>query len=166
MKLLLLVMLGLGVAWGQSATPPSSTSPIPTITSATTFVAGGVSLLPQTSPKPTGWAVVATTISASQQIYSFSETDYAVVGGKVATSARTGLATFLRKWGTVSIYGLADAGIATTGSATGIAYAGGGFARIPFNTTGWDVIIGVRELHTTVGRNTTVIEVGVGKKIK
>ena len=159
-KLFLLVLAGVGMVWGQTPTP----SPIPTITPATTFIAGGVSLLPTTVPHPTGWFAVVTEVSTSQQIYSISETDYTLVGHKFQTSARTGAAVFLRKIGTMSLYGLVDAGVATTGTNAGAAYAGGGVVVIPSGPI--DVIIGVRELHTAVGGNTTLIEVGLGKRIK
>lgn len=149
--------------WGQAASTPP-TSPVSTLTSATTFVAAGVTLLPQTQPHPTGWAVVATEVSTSAQIYSFSETDYSLVNGKFQTSARTGLATPLRKFGGMTLYGLGDAGMVTTGVNTGAAYAGGGVLVIPSGK--FDVIVGIREVHTSINGNATLIEVGFGKKLK
>lgn len=141
-----------------------STDKVASRTTNTTFYAAGVSALPQTKPEPTGWAVIATEINTKNQIYSFSETDYTLSNGKLVSSARTGLATPLRSFGAFTLYGLGDAGVATTGTSTGSAFAGGGFVLIPIKKSGWDLLVGARVLKTMVGGSQAYMEVGIGRR--
>ena len=169
MKILVCLLLVSVILHAQtSSTDTKSTLAIPTVTTASTFLAGGVTLLPGTTPKPTGWFAVATEVNKTQKLYSISETDYSLVtsGGKLSlqTSARSGLATPLRAFGNVTVYGLVDAGIATTGVSTGGAYAGGGFALIPYKK--FYIVVGARYLHAATSGSTALIELGVGKSTK
>ena len=92
--------------------------------------------------------------------------DFTLVAGKVQSSVRTGIATPLRTIGTVTIYGLGDAGTSTTGSASGSAFAGGGIAIIPVGRKGLQAVAGVRILKTAVGGTQTLVEIGFGKAMK
>lgn len=150
-------------AWIDTA-KEGAVTPAPTQSESKTFYAAGATMLPQTRPQPTGWAIIATEINTNNKIYSFSETDYTMVKGNVISSARTGLATPLRSFGGITIYGLGDAGVATGGSVASAAYSGGGFVLIPVKQTGWNVIIGVRVLKTSIGGTQTYAELGIGKR--
>lgn len=135
---------------------------------AQTFYGAGVSLIAQSSPKPSGWAVVATEVNQKQALWSFSETDLttaAIRNGLLAvqSSARTGIATTLRSFGKWTLYGLADGGVATVGTATGGAYAGGGLLVIPVKAI--NLLLGVRILKTSVGGTQSIIEIGFGKQL-
>lgn len=119
-----------------------------------------------THPQPTGGWVVATEISASQGIWSFNETDFTLVGGKIQTSPRTGGSLHMRDFGVCQLYALVDGGLATTGSATGSAFAGGGFVACP---TKFDLLwfeAGYRVLHTSIGGTSQYIEIGLLRRAK
>lgn len=160
-KLLTTLLLTGGILFGQSTTTAPT---VPTVSSAATFLAGGVTIPSAGSPKDyTGWIAVVTPLIKTQKIYSISETDYTDVSGKITSSVRSGIATYLRSFGKVDLYGLGDAGIATNGSTSGAAYSGGGIALFP---TKWKTIygvVGVRFLKTTTDQE-TLFEIGIGKK--
>lgn len=131
----------------------------------TTFYAFGVSALTQSSPKPTGWVVVAHLIQKSAQLWSFSESDYtyAKLTKQVQSSVRTGIATPLRKFGTVTVYGLGDGGVASTGTSAGFAVAGGLCAPIDLGRkSGFQFVPGWRLLHTATGGTQNIVEFGIG----
>lgn len=160
----LLIGLALALPLVAQSTPPSSA---PASKFYGIFVTGYAS----THPQPAGGMVLATEISASQQIYSFNETDWIPVRQTgtnkytVQTSARSGFATMLRKFGPATLYALADAGVATNGGATGAAYAGGGVLTIPLKS-GWILFPGVRMLKSSVGGTQVVLGLGIGKEEK
>ncbi len=135
-----------------------------------TFYAAGVSGLAQTSPKPTGWLVVATEVNKTADVWSLSETDYTYVSGKIQSSVRTGLATSVSigsmKLPTgMKLYGLADAGVATTGSASSGAYAGGFVAIIPVTKFAikFNFVPSIRVIRTAAGGTQLVWGLGLGK---
>lgn len=127
------------------------------------FFGAGFSSLPQSSPKPSGWAAVSILANKAAQVFSFSEMDFTPAGKRVQTSVRTGMATPLRSIGNVQIYGLADAGTATVGTSSGSAFSGGGIALVPVGPKGWQMVFGVRVLKTAVGGSQSVIEFGFGR---
>ena len=138
---------------------------------AETFWGAGFQALTSTSPKPSGWAAVAVEVSAGQHIFSFNETDFTVVrsptsGFVLQTSARSGLATPLRTFSSVTFYALADAGVATTGINSGGAYSGGGLAVVPIKKTSWSAVVGYRLLKTSIAGTTHEIELGFIHKNK
>ena len=108
------------------------------------------------------------TMSAPQHVYSISELDFTVVGNilkkqpvTVQTSARTGAAVWLRSFGQFNLFGLANAGVATTGTNSSGAFAGGGMLTFP---TRWKALygtIGIRILSSSVGGTQTLIESGI-----
>lgn len=127
------------------------------------FYAAGISLLPQSSPKPTGWAAAIVTVNANQKVYSISEVDFTVVKNgalyNVQTAARTGIATWLRAFGPVNLYGLADAGAATSGTTSSGAFAGGGMLVFPINKQIGGTV-GARVLKTNLGSQ-VIAEMGI-----
>ena len=132
------------------------------------FYAAGISLLPQASPKPTGWAAAIITANAKQRIYSISEIDFTVVGdvlhGKpfsVQTSARTGAALWLRTFKSVDLYTLADAGAATNGVNSSGAGAIGGVATFPTRWSALKGAVGARVLKTALSGTQVLVELGI-----
>lgn len=140
----------------QSTPPTQAASP------GSTFYGAGITGMAQTSPKVSGFFVVATELSKSAQIWSFSESDAILVAGKIQTSTRTGFATPLRKVSTATVYALADGGVATNGTAAGGAYAGGAIVSIPL-PRGFFVFPGFRYIHSAVGGTQVTIGFGIGK---
>jgi hypothetical protein len=130
---------------------------------AQSFYGAGMSALPQSSPKPSGWAVLAKSLDSKAQVYSFTETDYTYTPKEIQSSVRTGLATPLRTIGKVVIYGVGDAGVATTGSASGSAFAGGAVALIPLPKNSMMLVVGYRALKTALGDTQQLIEIGLGR---
>lgn len=147
----------------QSTTPANTTDTV-------TFYGAGLTVQAQSSPKPSGWAVVATEINKSAQLYSLSESDFLSVNGRIQSSVRTGFAVPISvsnvklPWN-ATLYGLFDGGVATNGTASGLAYSGGAVALIPvtMGSTKLDVILGVRVLKTNTGGTQLEAEIGFGK---
>lgn len=164
-KLLLLLLLTAGIVFSQTKPDTSSAAPtVPTTPTPATFFSGGLTVPSQGSPKNySGWLAVVTPVVKSQRIYSISETDYTDVGGKITSSVRSGVATYLRSFGKVDLYGLGDAGVATNGSTSGAAYSGGGVVLIPTRWKSVYGVVGVRFLKTNTNTE-TLLEVGIGKK--
>ena len=131
------------------------------------FYGAGTSLLPQSSPKPTGWAVFGTLASSKGQIWSVSEVDFTRGTGKlVQSSVRTGIATPMRSFGPVTIYVLGDAGAATVGSNSSAAFGTGSVALIPIRKSGYSVMIGFRAIQSAVGGLQQTVEIGFGKVVQ
>ena len=161
MRILTLVLLSCVLSQHTQAQGTSSApaSPVFTQPGSKTFYAIGMSLLPQSSPKPCGWAAVVTPLSTNQKIYSISETDFtfvraasALVSYNVQTSVRTGVAVWLRSFGQANLYALGDGGMATTGVLSSGAASGGGFVTLPIR--GILAVIGARVLKTIAGTQT------------
>lgn len=136
------------------------------LASGQTFYAAGLSLLPQSSPKPSGFAAAVIPVSTTQKVYSISEIDFTATRTasgvySVQTSARTGAAVFMRAFGKLNLYGLGDAGAATTGTNSGGALAGGGIATWPTRWKGVYGAAGVRVLKTSIGGTQTLVEIGI-----
>jgi hypothetical protein len=120
-----------------------------------------------THPQPTGGAIVATQVSSSQGLWSFSETDFLLVNGQIQTSARTGLALHMRDFNDIELFGLLDGGVATNGVNAGSAFAGGGFLTGPLGKAGaWRWEAGYRILKTTTGGVEHLVEIGILRKAK
>lgn len=134
---------------------------------AQTFYGFAASALTSGHQQWTGSAVIATQLQKSQQIWSFSETDwiYAAPAGqstrRLVSSVRTGLATQLRCFGTACLYGLADAGASSNGTTSGAAYAGGGVLLIPIKNR-LQLIFGARLIKSNVSNTQATISVGLG----
>ena len=148
------------------STPPVSAPGAASAQPGSAFYGVGIIGSATTQPKPSGFLVVATEISQSAQIWSFSETDAILVANhKIQTSARTGLATPMRKFGAAQLFLLGDAGVASTGTNTGGAFAGGAILTIPFKSK-YVVFPGFRYLHTSTGGSQLTIGVGIGIREK
>ena len=151
MRVLLLACL---LSMGGQAQSVDPTSPA--------FYGLGTSMMPQSSPKATGWAAMAYLVNSSAKLYSFSEIDYSLASDhKLQTSVRTGVATLMRSFGKIGLYGIGDAGVATTGGATGGAFSGGGVLLIPLGQK-TRLLIGVRVLKTALGDTQQYVEIGFG----
>lgn len=156
-----LIALGLLLTTsGLAQSTPSAAQP------SSAFYGVGVTGFATTQPKESGFLVVATEISQSAQIWSLSETDAILLANhKLQTSARTGLATPMRKFGAAELFLLGDAGVASSGTNTGGAYAGGAILTIPFKSK-YVVFPGFRYLHTATGGSQLTIGIGIGIKEK
>lgn len=164
-KYLQYVMVFLFAGGLLAQTSTSSTTPtIPAVSSSATFLAAGLTVPSVGSPKDySGWLAVVTPLIKTEKIYSISETDYTNVSGKITSSVRSGIATYLRSFGKVDLYALGDAGVATNGSVSGSAYSGGGIALFPTKWKSIYGVFGVRFLKTTTDQE-TLVEIGIGKK--
>ena len=136
------------------------------------FYALGVSALPQSSPKPTGWGALAIQASSKYQVYSISGVDFAVVGKPltVQTSAWTGIATPLRTFGPLTFYALGAGGAATVGTASGRSLTGGTIAYAKWPAGKWyrfvPNIFGYAIENSTVGGTQNLIKLGYGATAK
>lgn len=128
-----------------------------------TFYGAGIVGQAQTSPRPSGFFIVATELSKSAQIWSFSESDFLVVGRKIQTSTRTGIATPLRKIASATLFAIGDGGVATTGTATSGAYAGGAILSIPLPKQLF-IFPGFRYIHSGAGGTQVTIGFGIGRE--
>ncbi len=123
--------------------------------------------MPQSSPKPTGFAAAVIQVSKTQRIYSISEVDFTLVTGtgkkipSIQTSARTGVAVWLRAFGPVNLYTMADGGAATTGANSSGALAGGGMITWPTRWPGVLGTAGVRVIKTALSSSQAVVEIGI-----
>lgn len=137
-----------------------------------TFWGIGAMAFPSTSPKPTGYMFTGVEVSASQKIYSFSETDFTYTrGGALQTSTRSGLATYMRSFGQINLYVLANIGVAasatSTGTTAGLASSEGGIITFPLGAKQLSQFlgnIGIRYLKTTTSSE-TLIEIGIMHKV-
>ncbi len=101
---------------------------------AESFYAAGVSALPQSSPKPTGWSAVC--VKASNSVWSISGLDYSIADRKIQQVAWSAIATEARTAGSILIFVLAGGGASTTGTASGYAVTGGTLGYVPIGKTG------------------------------
>jgi hypothetical protein len=160
MKLILLAAFSLPLLAQSPPAPTPANTPV--------FYGLFAAAQPSTTPKPSGSAVLALMMNEKAKLYSFTCLDFVPTGKhpqSVQTSVSTGAATPLRTFGTVTIYGLGTAGVATgTGSSSG-AYSGGGLISIPIKSklNGLLVLVGVRVLKTAAGGTQQQIEVGFGR---
>lgn len=86
--------------------------------------------------------------------------------GAIQSSVRTGIATPLRSFGAVTLYTLGDAGAATSGANSGVAFGTGAVALVPIGKHGYSLIIGFRAVQSTVGGLQQMVEIGFGKAIQ
>lgn len=165
-KLVLSLILFAVVLVGQTAAPAAPAAPTPQpVINAPNFYGMGVSLLPQSSPKPTGWAVLAVEANAKQSIWSFSELDFNLVKNQVQTAALTGIGTPLRTIGNVTIFAIGAGGASTVGSTSGGAISGGAIVHIPLKG-GVDgaILFGYEALKTSNGGTQQIVKFGWGSK--
>ena len=165
-KLVLSLILFAVVLVGQTPAPAAPAAPTPQpVINAPNFYGMGVSLLPQSSPKPTGWAVLAIEANAKQSIWSFSELDFNLVKNQVQTAALTGIGTPLRTIGNVTIFAIGAGGASTVGSTSGGAISGGAIVHIPLKG-GVDgaILFGYEALKTSNGGTQQMVKFGWGSK--
>lgn len=129
---------------------------------AQSFYAIGASMLPQSSPKTTGWAAVAVEASKTTQIWSISGMDFISVGKTIQTSAWTGIATPLRTFGTATLYALGAGGAATTGTNSGGAFTGGALLYIPIPNSAVAFVLGYAIEKTSISPSAQLIKLGIG----
>lgn len=130
------------------------------------FYGSGITGLASTSPKPSSWLAVASLASARAQVYDIAEVDYVAIRpipGPVIlqSSIRLAVATPFRNIVRVSIYALADAGMATAGPAVGGAYGAGAVATIRLRGDAV-LVLGAQALRTPIAGTTQVWRIGFG----
>ena len=125
------------------------------------WVGAGGGYNPGGSPKVTAWESLAILVNDSSQLYSYST--YDVIPQRKAvpvTSARTGAATVLRKFGpSIYLLGFATLGASTSSTATTGSFSGGGILLYRF-TPGWTIEGAVRAVNGSTGK---VVEFGFGR---
>ena len=132
----------------------------------------GASYNQAATPQVSGWGAFATLLSNSGPIYSFTE--YQITSAKTKpwtaqTSTTTGIATPLKvllpskdgTW-TISVFGMATGGLATSQSTVSGAFAGGGVGIIRVGKTNWDIVLGAQFLSTAANKQ-TVYSFGIGR---
>jgi hypothetical protein len=123
-------------------------------------------------PQVSGWAAFATKLSDKGPIYSFTE--YTLTSARTKpftaqTSTTTGVATPLKvlspnkngAW-TVTLFGMATGGMATSNSTVGGAFAGGGVLILRLGLSNWTLVGGAQYLTTTQNKQ-TIYSFGVGR---
>ena len=129
------------------------------------LAAAGMAWNEAASPQLNGWATYARLIGKG--VYSLSTYDISPVKIEGSTipslqaQLRTGIAIYMRQFGRLSIYGLGDAGIATTGDTTGGSFGGGGLGIVTLGK-GWCVFVPIRLMRNNVTGTQVVYELGVG----
>jgi hypothetical protein len=145
----------------------SSPSPAPAEANSPIFYGLFASAQPSTQPKPCGSAVLAIMMNQKAKLYSFTSVDFTPTGkhpGTIQTSVSTGAATPLRSFGSVTLYGLGTAGVATGSGSSSGAYSGGGLLSFPVKKgSAYRYNIGVRVLKTAAGGTQQMIELGFGR---
>jgi hypothetical protein len=125
------------------------------------WMGAGAGYNPGGSPKTTAWASLAILMNESSQLYSYST--YDVIPQRRAvpvTSARTGAATVLRRFGpSLYLLGFATVGAATSSTATTGSVSGGGILLYRFKP-GWTMEGAVRAVN---GSTSKVVEFGLGR---
>lgn len=153
-------------AWGGAPFPAAPVT-APTPASPSVFYGLGVSAQPQSSPKPTGNAFLAILANEKARIYSFTAMDFAPTLNNprsIQTSISTGAATPLRSFGSVTLYGLGTAGVATGGGSSSGAFSGGGLLSIPIHKgSAFKILLAVRVLKTAAGGTQQLIGLGFGR---
>jgi hypothetical protein len=164
-KILALLLLTFSLV-AQTQTTNQTTST--TISSAGVSTTTNVVLVPQNfagagglynpsvgaSPRVTGWATYAKLIDAKSQTYFFTTEDaipVKVVGGgyTIQVSARAGVASLLKVFGPVKIFGIIDGGGASAGLTSGGAASGGGLATIQIGHSHYHAMGGFRVLKVS-----------------
>jgi hypothetical protein len=147
-RFVMIAALAAGACAGAQTIPPD-------------WVGAGGGYNPSGSPKVTAWDSFAVLVSEANQLYSYSTFDVIPQRNAVpVTSARTGAATVLRKFGpSVYLLGFATIGAATSSTATTGSFSGGGILLYRFKP-GWTVEGAVRAVN---GSATKVVEFGFGR---
>ena len=109
---------------------------------------------------------MASLASARAQVYDIAEVDYVAIrplAGPVIlqSSVRLAAATPFRNLGRVSIYALADAGMASAGPSVGGAYGAGAVATIRLRGDAV-LVLGAQALRTPIAGTTQVWRLGFG----
>jgi hypothetical protein len=127
------------------------------------FIGAGAAYNPAGSPKTTGWASWGKLIDAKSESYFFTTEDAIVVrtpSYAIQTSVRVGVASLLKQFGPVKIYGIVDGGGATVGTTSGGAASGGGIAELPIGKTTYHFMAGFRILKTSLPGTPKLYEIG------
>lgn len=151
----LLALLSASLAAGQTAAQ-SQAPP-------TGFYAAGIAALPQTSPKPSGWAIAATQISKANSTWLIAGNDYVLLKGAVTPVSFVGTAIEVKALTFGTLMGYAGAGGATLPGSTTGAFEGGGALVGKFSaksSLSW--LAGVVEIKANGGGSQTVVHVGIG----
>ena len=135
-------------------------TPVPASSS---WYGAGVSLYPQSSPKPTGNAFLATWTGAKGALISIEEIDfsYTPTSKNISTSILADAATPVTMFGR-TLYGFVGVGGAT-GQVSSAAFSAGGFAAIAL-AHGWFVYPGAKLLKTAAGGSQTIVFLDFGRK--
>lgn len=133
------------------------------------FVAGGAAYNESASPNVLGWGTFAKRIAGP--VFSFTTYDITPIMKDsglptLQYAARTGIAVRMYQFGeSLSVFGLGDAGISTTGQAVNGSFSGGGFGAIRLGK-GWHTLLILRIIHDPVVGTRYIPEAGVGLEIK
>jgi hypothetical protein len=104
-------------------------------------------------------------ISQSAQTYSYTAFRYVPIHGKITLpvpTVMTGVATRLRGFGWLDVYGMALAGGGTAGTATVGSFALGGIGIItPQKSKHWSIALGADQQKTAGGRAYTNLDLGL-----
>lgn len=130
--------------------------------SVSSFYGAGVSLLPQSSPKPMGNAFIAAWSNATGSLINIEEIDFTWVPTtkSISTAIVASAATPVTMLGQ-TFYGFVGAGGAT-GASSSAAFSAGGFAAFPFK--GIWVFPGAKLLKTAAGGYQTIAFIDIGRK--
>lgn len=132
---------------------------------AQSFFAAGASFQASSQPKSTGWAISATEVSKSAQLWSISGVDFSTVRSgsgpwTIQTTAWTAGATPLRKFGLIQTYALAGLGGASTGTNAGYAITGGFIGTIPIKKM--LLLFGYAVEKSSIGGSQNLVKIGFG----
>ena len=161
------VLTGIQPALGEiEEQTPVPAPPAPAPATSLQVWGAGITLLPQTSPKPTGNAFAATFSTLKGSLIQITEVDFAYIRSSktIQTSIVANAATPVTILGHV-VYAFMGAGGAT-GASSSAAFAGGGFMPIALKRGWWQVdhiFPGVKVLHTAAGGSQLMVFVDFGK---
>lgn len=121
-------------------------------------------------PNVAGWLAWATKVTDTGPLYSFSIWDITSSKTKpytAQTTLTTGIAPLVRKYGPISVYAVVTGGVTTSAMESGTsllgAVSGGGVGIWKLGKTNWDLVLGVRAIHSAVLGTQEVYEFGVGR---
>ncbi len=153
-------------------TPPTSTAapaPVPASPFPQAWAGAGGAWNSTARPQVTGWVSYAVLLSEKGQVYSYTSQDLIPLRVNhlltIQSSTRTGLATVFKQLGPITILAYGDAGIASIGTVTGGAFAGGGIAVIRLGKTNWTIEAGARLLKSSVGGEQPIYTIGWGRAL-
>lgn len=135
-------------------------------------IAVGVGINQYSTPQIQGWGTYAHKIAGP--LYVLSTYDVTAIPNtqdqllgvlpQLQFSFRPGIAIPFKNFGRLSLWGLGEAGLATTGSTTGGSFGAGGFALWRFQSTrksGWAVLCIMRVVKNNITGVRYIPEVGI-----